>query len=93
MFDAGGVFVSPNILSFLSWDEIYVLVERHKHGDYGDITEEQRSLNVKKITKGVKSGRVRSRYLINGWWVLVSSIPGAYTNVLLEDERHRWRNV
>lgn len=93
MFDAGGVWVSPNVLSFLGWEDIYALVERHTKGDYGEADEAQKAFNKEKLERNMRRGRVRSIYNVDGWHILVSTKPGEYTNVAFEAERFKWKNI
>jgi hypothetical protein len=77
MFRLGNIYVTPGACSC----EVDKLIDRHVHGDFGDIGPEDKELNQKAILEG---GRIVSSYNTDIGTVLV--ITEEDTTVLLAEE-------
>jgi hypothetical protein len=85
-FALGRLVATPGALEVLraaGWD-VYVLVQRHQTGDWGDLGREDKRANDSAIAVG---GRILSAYMVGGVKVyVITEANRAHTTMLRADE-------
>jgi len=85
VFRLGRIAITPNALQFLTQEDILTGIQRHQAGDWGDLTEDNRTVNDRALAAG---GRILSAYeATNGtrFWLITESDRSATTILLPED--------
>lgn len=81
----GNVVITPNALASIPYKEVVGALLRHRAGDFGDVSEEDREANQYDLENG---GRILSAYNSeNGirFWIITEHDRSATTILLPED--------
>ncbi|QDV34979.1 plasmid related protein [Tautonia plasticadhaerens] len=79
MFKLGRIVVTTGAQFFVSMEEVAKALERHRQGDWGDVSDEQKALNAQ------EGEAIRSSYLIDGERIHIITDPGQTTVCIAED--------
>jgi hypothetical protein len=85
VFRLGRIVVTPNAFESLTQADILTGIQRHQAGDWGNLTEDNRSANDRALAEG---GRILSAYqATNGtrFWIITESDRSITTILLPED--------
>ncbi len=85
LFSLGRLVATPAVLDVVSRKELFAAVERHKRGDWGDVSEGDRKANDQALKNGE---RLLSAYKSTGgtkFWI-VTEPDRSYTTILLPSE-------
>lgn len=85
IFSLGRLVATPAVLDAVPRKELFAAVERHKRGDWGDVSEADRKANDQALKNGE---RLLSVYKSAGgtkFWI-VTEEDRSYTTVLLPSE-------
>lgn len=81
----GHIVATPNALQSITQDDILLGIQRHQAGDWGNLTDDDRSSNDRALSQG---GRIVSAYnAVNGtrFWVITEADRSRTTVLLPED--------
>jgi hypothetical protein len=85
MFSVGEIVVTPGVAGKLDFAEIESAVQRHASGDWGEIDEEDRQLNNRRVERG---GPIASIYKSSKGvkYYVLTEADRSTTTVLLPEE-------
>ena len=81
----GRIVATPNALNSITQDDILLGIQRHQAGDWGNVTEDNRTANDRALVKGT---RILSAYVAaNGtkFWLITEADRSVTTILLPED--------
>jgi hypothetical protein len=81
----GRIVATPNALESLTQDDILLGIQRHQAGDWGNLTDDNRTANDRALAQG---GRIVSAYnAMNGtrFWLITEADRSTTTILLPED--------
>ena len=85
VFLLGRIVVTPNARQSITQDDILVGIQRHQAGDWGNLTDDNRTANDHALAQG---GRIVSAYnAMNGtrFWLITEADRSTTTILLPED--------
>lgn len=84
LFEAGSLYTTPAVKEKLEVLQVFNLFNRHRTGDFGILSEEDKAENLEALTTG---GRIFSSYLVGKqkYWVITEA-DRSTTTVLLPNE-------
>ena len=85
VFRLGRIVATPNALESLTQEDILTAIQRHQAGDWGNLTEDNRTVNDRALAEG---GRILSAYqATNGtkFWLITEAGRSTTTILLPED--------
>ena len=85
VFRLGRIVATPNARQSITQDDILLGIQRHQAGDWGNLTDDNRTANDRALAQG---GRIVSSYqAMNGtkYWLITEADRSTTTILLPED--------
>ena len=85
VFRLGRIVATPNARQSITQDDILLGIQRHQAGDWGNLTDDNRTANDRALAQG---GRIVSAYqATNGtkFW-LITEVDRSTTTILLPED-------
>jgi hypothetical protein len=84
-FRLGKIVSTPNALDRLTQDDILLAIGRHQAGDWGDVSEHDRTANERALVEGTRLWSVYHTGSGVKFWLITEAGRG-YTTVLLPED-------
>lgn len=84
-FPLGGIYKTRGVMDSIPEDEMYIALERHSHGDWGDLCPEDVRENELSLEKGFRLFSAYTSKTGKRFWIITEA-DRSVTTILLPEE-------